>query len=409
MPLLIGTCYMTLGQVIQIGPFHFPIIRLLISIGLIRVIIRGERLAGEFNSLDWLMLVWAVWALVSSIFHKDTTAALISRLGLIFNTCGVYFLLRICCQSLYDVDVLCRITAIVLVPVAVAMLYEQIALNNPFSIMGVVNVIPAIREGNVRASGPFAHPILAGTVGAVCLPLMVCLWQQHRKIALIGIIACLSMIFTCSSSGPIMSAIAAIGALFMWRYREHMLLVRWLAVLGYIALDIFMKAPVYYLIGRIDPVGGSTGIHRAELIETALKHLNEWWLAGTDYTRHWMVMGVSWSPDHADITNHYLQLGVIGGLPLTFLFIAILAKGFSFVGQRLKQPTDMPVESQFLLWALGSALFVHAVTFISVAYFDQSFLFIYLPLAAISSVFSCTITAPIDSGDSEHTLGLIPG
>jgi hypothetical protein len=400
---------MTLGQGIEVGPFHFPIIRLLIAAGLVRVIIQGERPLGGMNGLDWLMLAWAAWALVSSIFHKDPTAALVFRLGLVFNTCGVYFLLRIFCQSMEDIKALCTITAVLLVPVAVEMFFEKATAHNVFSMFGGVSEFPEIREGRIRAQGPFTHAILAGTVGAVCLPLMVGLWQEHRKLAIIGIVACLLMIFTCASSGPIMTAIAAIGALFMWRYRDQMRVVRWVAVLGYIALDIVMKAPVYYLIGRIDLAGGSTGYHRAALIESSLKHLNEWWLGGTDYTRHWMATGVSWSPDHTDITNQYLQLGVVGGLPLMLLFIAILAKGFSFVGQTLGQPSNLPDESHFMLWAFGSALFAHAVTCISVSYFDQSFLFIYLTLAAIGSAYSGIITAPLDAEDPEHLPGLIPG
>ena len=82
-----------------------------------------------------------------------------------------------------------------------------------------------------------------------------------------------------------------------------------------ILLDLVMKAPAYYIIARADIIGGSTGWHRAALIDSAIRHLNEWWLIGTDYTRNWMVTGVSWSADNTDITNHYLYLGVLGGLP----------------------------------------------------------------------------------------------
>jgi hypothetical protein len=396
MPLLIGACYMTLGQGIEVGPFHFPIIRILIAAGLGRVIIRGERMAGGMNSMDWLMLFWSAWALVSSFFHNDPASAFVSRLGLIFNTCGVYFLLRIFCQSIEDIKILVLITAVLLMPVAVEMLFEKATDHNVFSVFGGVSELSEIRDGRIRAQGPFAHSILAGTVGAVCLPLMVCLWQEHRKLAFAGIVACLSMIFASGSSGPIISAIAAIGALFMWRYRHQMRFVQWVAVLGYIALDIVMKAPAYYLLARIDLVGGSTGWHRAALIESAFTHLKEWWLAGTDYTLHWMPTGVPWSPDHTDITNHYLLLGVLGGLPLMFLFIAILAKGFSFVGQTLRQSSDFTAESKFMLWALGAALFVHAVTCISVSYFDQSFVFLYLTLACIGSAYSNSIIAQLD-------------
>jgi hypothetical protein len=394
-PLLAGACYMTLGQGIEIGPFHFTVIRMLAAVGLVRVVIRGERFAGRMNGLDWLMIIWAVWAMISSYFHRDPKEALIFRLGLAYNACGIYFLLRVFCQSLDDVVMLCRVTAILLVPVAVEMFYEKIAFHNLFSVLGGVPEVPQIREGKIRAFGPFAHPILAGTVGAVCLPLMIGLWRQNRKEALIGIVTCMGMIYASTSSGPIMSLMAAIGALFMWRYRYRMRLLRWLAIFAYIGVDLVMKVPAYYLLGRIDITGGSTGFHRAELIHSALAHLPEWWLAGTDRTVHWMPTGVSWSSNHTDITNHYLQMGVLGGLPLMLLFIAILAKGFSFVGKTLRQAEDnLLPESQFMTWALGSALFAHVATCISVSYFDQSFLFIYLTLAAIGSAYS-TILQPI--------------
>ena len=142
---------------------------------------------------------------------------------------------------------------------------------------------------------------------------MVGVWNQKRKLAISGIFSCVSMVFCSSSSGPIVSALAGIGGLFLWHYRQRMRLVRWVAVIGYIALDLVMKAPAYFIMARVPIVPGSTGWHRARLIQSAFEHLSEWWLAGTDYTRHWMPTGVSWSPDHTDITNHYIKMGVIGG------------------------------------------------------------------------------------------------
>ena len=57
MPLLMGACYMTLGQGIEVGPFHFTVIRLLLLAGAARVFLRGERLGGGFNRLDGAMLM----------------------------------------------------------------------------------------------------------------------------------------------------------------------------------------------------------------------------------------------------------------------------------------------------------------------------------------------------------------
>lgn len=391
LPLLTGACYMTLGSGIEVGSFHFMVIRILMAVGILRVIIRRERLAGGMNALDLLLVLWAVWAAISSLFHGDISAVLINHLGLIYNTCGIYFLLRIFCQSKDDVIMLCRFTAVLLVPLSILMMIEKMTGHNLFFVFGGVPELSEIRDGRVRAQGPFATSILAGTVGAVCLPMMVCLWKRYGKAAVAGIAACFSMVFASTSSGPIMSTVLAIVALFMWYWRHRMWFIRWLAVLGYVALDLVMKAPAYYLLARVDLTGSSTGWHRAVLIETAFKHLDEWWLAGTDYTRHWLDYGVPWSTNHIDITNHYLRMGVDGGLPLMFLFIAVLVKGFSFVGKTLWYGAHLPSEFRFMVWALGAALFSHAVTFVSVSYFDQSGIFIYLTLAIIGSIHSATV------------------
>lgn len=375
---------MTLGSGIEIGPFHIMVIRILLAVGIVRMIIRSESVAGGFNGLDWLMVVWAAWTLISSLFHADISKVLVNRLGLVYNACGIYFLLRVFCQSLKDSVLVCCITAVLLFPVAILMVFEKMTGHNLFSLLGDVPEMAMVRDGAIRSQGPFAHAILAGTVGAVCLPLIIGIWTQHRKTAFIGIVACAAMIITSFSSGPIMSALFAIGALLMWRWRDHMRIVRWLVVCGYVGLDLIMNAPAYYLIARINPTGSSTSWHRAALIDAAIQHITDWWIAGTDVTRHWMPYGVIWSGDHADITNHYLVMGVAGGLPLMLLFIGVLAMGYSFVGQTVKMP-ELSLRSRFMIWAFGASLFSHSVTFVSISYFDQSFVFLYLTLAIIGS------------------------
>jgi hypothetical protein len=118
-----------------------------------------------------------------------------------------------------------------------------------------------------------------------------------------------------------------------------------------------------------------------------------------------MPYGVPWSAEHTDITNQYLSMGVLGGLPLMLLFIAILAKGFSYVGQVVRQTPELSREARFMIWALGASLFTHTVTFISVSYYDQSFLFIYLTLAAIGSI---RFAAAPETGGEVHAGPLPP-
>lgn len=393
LPLVAGACYMTLGQGIEIGPLSFPIIRLLVLVGFVRVLFRRERPAGGLVGMDWLMVAWGAWALCSSPFHENPQTALTFRLGFVYNALGVYLLLRAFCVRSEDVTTLIKVTAILLVPVALEMLSEQVTGNNLFAVLGGVPQDVAIRKGRFRAQGPFSHAILAGTVGAVCAPLMVGIWRKSPWVAMTGLAACVAMVIASASSGPLLSLSVSGAALSLWRWRHLTRHMRIAAVVGYILLELVMKAPAYYLIARIDLTGGSTGWHRARLIESAITHFGEWWLAGTDYTRHWMPTGVSWNEDHTDITNYYLKMGVIGGLPLLALFIAVMWCGFRYVGDALRASTETPIEDRFLTWALGASLFAHAATCISVSYFDQSVVFLYLTLAVISSLRSLIVSA----------------
>jgi hypothetical protein len=376
---------MTLGQGIELGPFTFTVIRMLVGAGMVRVLVRREWLAGGFNALDWLVGLWGGYAIVSTVLYPDFSSEIVPRLGMVYNAGGIYFLLRVFCSSVDDVVRLCRISVVVLALVALEMCYEHVAQHNLFSIFGGVEASPEIRNGRLRASGPFAHSILAGTVGAVTLPIMVATWPYQKAVAAFGAVVCLTMVLASSSSGPALSSAFGLVALFMWQFRHRMRVVRWSGAAAYLLLMIVMNAPPYYLLARIDLVGGSTGWHRARLIETSIEHLGEWWLGGTNYTRHWMPTGVPWSLDHTDITNYYLKMGITGGLPLMLLFIAMLAGGFSLVGRGMRERPGTSSRQRFVTWGLGCSLFAHAATCISVSYFDQSFLFLYLTLAAIGS------------------------
>jgi hypothetical protein len=397
-PLLFGTFYMTLSQGIQIGSINLFAIRLLLVAGFIRVFLRREGISGGLNRLDKLMLVWSVWAALSSVFHADPWSALKFNLGIAINACGSYFLLRIFCRSLEDAVKLCAITVVLLIPMGFEMYFERLTMHNAFSVLGGVSEHPQIREGRLRAQGPFAHAILAGTVGAMCLPLAIGLWKTHRKIAILGTFASITVVLTSASSGPVASGILALCALLMWPLRERMRSMRWLAIFAWAGLSFAMSAPTYYLIARVDFAGGSTGWYRARLIESAVEHFDEWWLGGTDYTRHWMATGLD--STHADITNHYIHMGLTGGMMLLILFVLILATAFRYVGLAVKGPCALQLPQQrFLAWALGASLFAHAVTFISVSYFDQSFILFYLTLAAIAAV-----VPPNCQGKSERSV-----
>ncbi len=127
----------------------------------------------------------------------------------------------------------------------------------------------------------------------------------------------------------------------------------------------------------MDFVGGSTGWHRAYLIDMAVQHLDEWWMFGSDSTRHWMPYGLLAVPEHCDLTNYYIHLGVMAGMPVVITLIAIQWKSFRIIGQRMSELRKSNSPDEFWLWCLGSALFAHAITFLSISYFDQIYVFFW--------------------------------
>jgi hypothetical protein len=384
-PLLAGACYMTLGQGYEIEGLNFYLIRLLLLAGWVRIFVRRERPKSRMLGMDWAFVAWTGWAILASAFHSDPAATLKGHLGMVYNGLSIYFLTRCFCQTEDEVRKALQVIAWLLVPVVFAMLYEHVSHYNFFSTFGGVPAESLVRGGRVRAQGPFAHSILAGTVGAVCIPLMIGIWRHHPLSARVGLTACSGMVLTSVSGGPVISVIFGLLALVIWRWRHLTREMRIAAIVGYILLELGMKAPAYYLIVRLNLTGGSAW-HRAALIEAALTHFKEWWFAGTDYTLHWMPYGVPWSDEHADITNHYLGQGVKGGLLLMLLFICILWIGFRYVGQIQRLWSNKPAKRRFLVWSLGASLFAHATSCLSIAYFDQSILFLYLTLALIANM-----------------------
>ena len=189
-PIFVGASYAPrIG--VQVGPFTFTILRILICIGLARVLSRRESVGGGFSSLDGWMVGWGLWLVASTVFHDHVSSRLVFRLGLALDGMGLYFLLRTFCQSREEIARMCAMLAVILTPLAVVMLIEKATAYSAFSTFGAF-VELQIRDGKVRAQGPFGTPILAGNVGGVCLPLMLGMWWTNRRAALLGAAACVA-------------------------------------------------------------------------------------------------------------------------------------------------------------------------------------------------------------------------
>lgn len=404
-PLLATACYVTAGQGVELGSFSLPVYRLMLALGLLRVFVRGESLAGGLNSIDRLMIAWAGWVFFASFFHFwEPGSGPKYATGYIMDIALSYFLVRAWCRGLDDVKGLLKAIAILLVPVALSMVMEHVLQRNLFSVLGAREAV-YMRDGMIRAQGPFQHPILAGTVGSVCIAYMLAIWKGHRRFAIIGIVSGTSMVLSSSSSGPLMSLMMAIVAVLAWPWRDWMGTFRYSMLALYVVLEFVMSRPAYYVMSKFDLTGSSTGWHRARLIEAAIEHISEWWLVGTDQTVHWMGIPTYWSARHADITNYYISIGVVGGFLAMLLTILMMWRAFSWAGYLARSDAVGSVQDKFSVWCLGAGLFAHAVSSLSIAYSDQSLVFFWLNISIISTLYSSSTVehGPIESTRREAT------
>jgi hypothetical protein len=390
---LIGAFYVTGGQYIYIGNVFLYILRILVFVVIIRLFFRNEwHLMGKLNTIDKLIILWSLLLILQGFFQEKNFDVIISRIGVVVDTLGIYYVVRIYLRTVDDLAYFTRVLILLMIPVAVLMLFEKITTINLFSVLGGVPAFSVIREGTVRAQGPFDHPIMAGTLAASQIPLFFGLSKYSKKkvICYSGIAAAIIIIISCGSSGPIMSFAFSLIGVMSWKLRNKMSSVKIAIIFSIIMMEIFMKSHFWYIISKIDIVGGSTGWHRSELITSALTYLNEWWLFGTNFTRHWMPSGVPWNPNHTDLTNTFITMGVKGGLPLLITFVLLFVLSFRAVGKfyHMNAEDDVNQDRLFFVWTIGAVFFCHVLTFFTINYFGQILAILYSNIAFSSIILS---------------------
>lgn len=381
LPIVVLVCYMTMGERIVILGLNFTMVRILLVFGWIRLLLKGEMVRLGWNAVDKLIIAWAIVRTVNYTLVVGSSAALINRLGYAYDIVGAYFLFRYLLRDSDDVCRTLRYLAMFIGPLAVLVITEKITGRNAFALFGGVPLISEIRDGVVRCQGPFSHSILAGTFGATTVPLFVGMWLYRRSSLSLTILAVASstvIVLMGGSSGPVLAYGFGLFALGLWPLRRSMRVIRWGLVLILLTLQFVMNSPVWFIIARASVFSGSTGWFRGFLIDMAIRHIGDWWLIGSNAY-------ASWHFYLADVTNQYLVEGFSGGLLAMSLFISVLALSFGSVGCTANS-THFSYRQKRFAWALGATLLSHAVSFISVSYFDQNAILFYLLLAAIPAL-----------------------
>lgn len=371
LPLIVAGMWLTLGQALVVFDLNLQALRIAVLSMMIRMLVRGEFSRIRLEAIDRLFLSWQGLRIVSFTLLMLSVGALLNRIAYALDAVSLYFCFRYAIRDLSDVARAAKIVAWAMVPVATLMFVERMTGYNYFSILGGIPAWSAMRDGIIRCQGPFTHPILAGTVGALWLPVFWGLWVfgGNRVSALAGSVAGVVMVAMSGSSGPILTTLFGVFSLCLWQIRHRMRLVRIGIVVSLFVVQLFMNSPIWYLLARINILSASTGWHRSFLIDMSVKHFWQWFLVGVKDAD----IG-AWGVWAADITNHYLFEGLRGGLATMCVFMLIIVRLYSTIGRSVSSEWVLPRGHRLFVWSLGALLVAHTATFFSVAYYDSQVL-----------------------------------
>jgi hypothetical protein len=387
-PVLVTMFLIPAGQQFFVAGVHLFVCRILLLLAFIRALIsrvpkEKSSYAGGWNSIDTAFTYYVGITSAATLILYPDVGALVNQIGYLWDYLIGYLLLRSLIRNEKDTFLAIKCFAGLMVLLAIAMEIEQMKMVNVFGLLGGVATVPEVREGKIRSQAVFQHALTAGTFAATAIPLFFLLWKNGKTkvLTIVGVVAATVMTIATQTSTSLITYGAAIVGVLLWPIRKKMKMVRRGLVAGIIGLHLVMKAPVWFLIARVDLTGSSSSYHRAELIDQFVNHFSSWWLIGTKDA-------ATWGWDMWDAQNMFVSVGEAGGLAALVFYILVISRSFARLGDARKQAIDK--NQEWFIWFLGAALFANVVAFFGVNYFDQSRMAWFALIAMI-----CACTTPI--------------
>lgn len=396
LPMIVVATLIPYPQRIVLAGVGFDMVRIVIICALARVLGRKEMQSLQLTRMDKAFLAYStLMFLVPLVTGRNGIG---QQLGFILDNILEYIVFRAIITDEGSLKLIARTFVLLSLVVCAGMLLERRMEKNWFYLLGSFMEV-TVREGEIRATAAFDHPILAGTFGALLFPIAWLLRQGRwpdRALWIIGMLTSILIVAASKSSGPQYAFASGLLALGLWPLRKHIRGIRNVTWAVLLFFHLIMNAPVWALLFRIPAaiglVSGSTSYHRFELIDLAIKHIGEWWLTGIsiDDVARW-----EWGIN--DITNQFLWVGFSSGLLGIIIFMIVLVRGFSLTGSAVRQQfveSNNPLAADSA-WILGSLLFVHVMSFMGVSYFSGFWFFLNITFAIISARCAGPATVPV--------------
>jgi hypothetical protein len=387
---MVGVLYLTQGQNLVIFGLNFYATRIIGFALLGRVLLRKEFSFSKLTTIDRALLI--LYGYSTLIFLLRSQVGQFACIAEALDAICCYFGFRGLIVDEEDVFGLLRTLTFLLIPYACILAVERNTGSNPFSFMGGVIEGGFVRNGKPRCMGSFRYAVTLGTFAGTFLSLYIGMYlsKVNRRLAGIGIVLCLWIVWMANSGGSFSATLVALLGWVFWKIRAKMRVVRWGIAALLLVLSFTMTAPIWFIFERASAITGGDGWHRSYLIDVALRNITHWWLWGMpiEDTADWFPYTINGG---ADLTNQYLVFAINAGVGSLVLFIILISRVFKSIGMaaaELNSDSARYKAVTLILWGLGGAMAAHVSNLFGVTYFDQMSVVWFLQLAAVASVTS---------------------
>ncbi len=388
---LIALNFVTSPQRLYLLGVNLPIMRIFILAALLRIVVYREHVELRIVNLDKVVVLYGIVSTVAFTLQVPTLGSLSYALGNALDAVGAYFVIRCLIRNQEDVRLAVRALMGVSLVMFLLFAFEAWSGRNPFSIFGGIPGTPDVRGSRVRLQGPYPHPILAGAYWAAVLPLFISYRIREGKrdpLMYFAAAACIAIVVLSASSTPIVSVGLGLAASLLYLRRGSLQALKLGIVLLLVVLALAMRHPIWFLLARIDVVGGSTGYYRYLLLDSFIRHWSDWFLIGIRDTFAWgRDLALPWV-GLRDLTNQFVYEGVRGGAASLAAFVAAVTIAFGYVGRLVRAAVSEVERRQY--WQLGVSLLVHVFSFMAVSYFGQVRFSWWMTLALCASLFEAS-------------------
>ncbi len=236
--LIFASILMTPEARIDLGGFTLFPYRIALILAIPALYVRVAKQPVRISIGDVLVFLACIWMFIATSVHYPVDVAFKTGGATTLDSLLAYTVGRIFFRNALDLRrFLYRITPLVVIA-SVLMIMESIShqyIVRPFvsaltgnSAAAVLDRTYEIRNGFLRALGPFQHPIAAGLFFGTLLPLYVAADLPRRR--WIGAVACIGGVFGWSSAG--IASLTAGLALGFYDIFQRKFRIGWLPVVG---------------------------------------------------------------------------------------------------------------------------------------------------------------------------------